>query len=238
MTGRLLVSAVGMQVGVHVAGPFFVPYMIKELEMTYTHFAVLLGVSYVAKIICLPAWGRLAHRTGAYRLIWIGALGVAPLAGGWCVSANYYWLLGLQVLAGAAWAAYELALVLLFFEAIHETERTSLLTLYNVANSVALAIGSLIGAAILQTVGVSIMGYLWVFGASTLIRTLALLLLRRVPATIVLSDNVPLRMLSVRASSESLDSPILSGLPDQVNDETKTPAEERASAGAPCAGDE
>ena len=41
-------------------------------------------------------------------------------------------------LAGAAWGAYELALVLLFFETIPEAERTSLLTLYNVANSAAL----------------------------------------------------------------------------------------------------
>lgn len=231
-TGRLLVSAVGMQVGVYVAGPFFVPYMLKELRMSYTQFAILLGVSYVAKVICLPAWGRVAHKMGAYRLIWIGAIGVTPLAGGWVISANYGWLLVLQVLAGSAWAAYELALVLLFFEAIHESERTSLLTLYNVANSAALAVGSLIGAAILQGVGVSITGYLCVFAGSTIIRALALTLLSRVPATVVMSDNVPVRSLSVRASGETLDSPILSGLPDQVNerdpesrdDETNAPA--------------
>ena len=206
-SGRLLVSAVGMQVGVYVAGPFFVPYMlgVKELDMEYRDFAILLGVSYVAKVLCMPAWGRLAHRMGAHRLIWIGALGVAPLAGGWVISKNYYWLLSLQVLAGAAWGAYELALVLLFFETIDESERTSLLTLYNVANSVALAIGSLIGAAILKGVGVSVMGYLCVFAMSTILRTLALLLLRRVPATVVLPDSVPEQTLSVRAAGESLD---------------------------------
>jgi MFS family permease len=216
-SGRLLVSAVGMQVGVYVAGPFFAPYMLKELEWDYTQFAILLGVSFVAKILCLPAWGRLAHRAGAHRLLWIGAIGVVPLAGGWVISANYYWLLVLQVLAGAAWGAYELALVLLFFETIDESERTSLLTLYNLANSAALAIGSLIGAAILKGVGVSVTGYLCVFGGSTVLRLLSLLLLKRVPATVVLSDNVPVRTLSVRASGESIDLPILSALPDQVN---------------------
>lgn len=219
-SGRLLVSAVGMQVGVHVAGPFFSPYMLKELKWDYTQFAIVLGASYIAKIACLPAWGRMAHRMGAHRLLWIGAMGIVPLAGGWVVSSNYYWLLVLQVMAGAAWGAYELALVLLFFETIPESERTSLLTLYNVANSAALATGSLIGAAILKGVGVSIVAYLWVFAASTLIRLLALLLLRRVPMTVVLSDNVPVRTLTIRASSETLDSPILSGLPDQVNEAT------------------
>ena len=109
--------------------------------------------------------------------------------------------------------------MLLFFETIPESERTSLLTLYNVANSAALAVGSLIGAALLQTVGISIAGYLTVFGCSTLLRLLTMVLLRRIPVTNVMSAAVPVRPLSVRSSGESLDAPILPGLPDQTSDE-------------------
>ena len=112
--------------------------------------------------------------------------------------------------------AYELALVLLIFETIPETERTSLLTLYNVVNSMALAAGSLIGAGLLKWVGISVTGYLSVYAASTVLRLATLLLLRRVPATTVASAEVPVRPLSVRTSGESLDSPILPGLPDQL----------------------
>lgn len=216
-SGRLLLFAVAMQVGVYVAGPFFVPYMLKELGFNYTDYAILIGVSFVAKFVCLPWWGRLAHRTGAQRLLWIGAVGIIPLAGGWVVSSNYWWLLSLQLLAGAAWGAYELALVLLFFETIPENERTSLLTLYNVANSIALAAGSLIGAGLLKWVGISVAGYLTVFAASTLLRLLTMFLLRRMPTTTVLSAAVPVRPLSVRTSAESLDAPILPGLPDQTD---------------------
>ncbi len=218
-SGRLLLFAVSMQVGVYVAGPFFVPYMLKELHFAYTDYAILIGASFVAKFVCLPWWGRLAHRTGAQRLLWIGAVGIIPLAGGWAVSSNYWWLLSLQLLAGASWGAYELALVLLFFETIPESERTSLLTLYNVANSAALAVGSLIGAALLQTVGISVTGYLTVFAASTLLRLVTMVLLRRIPTTNVLSAAVPVRPLSVRSSGESLGAPILPGLPDQTSEE-------------------
>lgn len=192
-SGRLLVFAVGMQVGVYIAGPFFVPYMLKELNFQYHHYAILIGASFVSKFISLRWWGRLAHRTGAHRLLWIGSLGLIPLAGGWVVSSNYVWLLALQLVAGAAWGAYELALVLLFFETIPETERTSLLTLYNVANSVALAIGSLIGAVILNGLGISITSYLWVFAASTFFRALTLFLLRRIPSATSESIELPLR---------------------------------------------
>ena len=149
---------------------------------------LLFAVSFVSKFVSLRWWGRLAHRTGAHRLLWIGSLGLVPLAGGWAISSNYYWLLVLQLGAGAAWGAYELALVLLFFETIHESERTSLLTLYNVANSVALAVGSLLGALILNGLGLNATSYMCVFAASTLFRGLMLVLLRRVPAAPIVAS--------------------------------------------------
>lgn len=213
-SGRLLIFAVAVQVAVYIAGPFFVPYMLKELKFEYHHYAILIGVSYLAKFITLPWWGRLAHITGAHRLLWIGTLGLVPLAAGWVVSDNYIWLLVLQAAAGTAWAAYELALVLLFFETIPEAERTSLLTLYNVANSLALAIGSLIGAAILNVFGISATSYLLVFAASTIGRALTLFPLRRVPKFSLESIETEEAVVEVRSASVALEAPVHSGVPD------------------------
>ena len=103
-SGRLLMFAVLMQAGVYFAGPYFAPYMLKILKMEYWEFAVLLGVSFVTKFLCLPYWGQYAHRVGARRLLWIGAVGIIPLAGGWLISSNFVYLLALQALGGASWA--------------------------------------------------------------------------------------------------------------------------------------
>ena len=59
---------------------------------------------------------------------------------------------------------------------------------------------------------------LWVFVASTVFRVFTLLLLRRVPMTTVDSAAVPMRPMTIRSSGESLDSPILSGLPDHTHE--------------------
>ena len=214
--GRLLLFIVAMQCGVYVSGPYFAPYMLKELRLSYAGYATLLGVSFVAKFLLLPFWGRVAHRGGAQRLLWIGSLGIIPLASGWTVSDNYGWLLLLQLFAGAAWGAYELAMMLMFFETIPEEERTSILTLYNVANSSAIAAGSLIGAGILKYVGVSVEAYMWVYLTSTLMRGACLLLLWRVPSINVKSAQIPLRTLAVRPSMGTVDAPVLPAFPDQV----------------------
>ncbi|HET6424476.1 MAG TPA: MFS transporter, partial [Planctomycetaceae bacterium] len=214
-TGRLLLFAVAMQCGVFVAGPFFNPYILKVLQFSYSEYAALLGASFVAKFLVLPLWGKFAHQFGAQRLLWVGAIGLIPLAGGWNVSSNYGWLLALQLVAGAAWGAYELALVLLFFETISERERTSVLTLYNVANSGAILVGSAIGAVILQTGAVSAEAYHRVYAASTLLRLLAVIqLVVFWPKNMPSGDQEPaFQPMLCQPNMGSLDQPVLSSSP-------------------------
>lgn len=218
-TGRLLLFAVAMQSGVFVAGPFFNPYILKVLKFSYAEYATLLGASFVSKFLLLPLWGKVAHKVGAQRLLWMGAIGLIPLAGGWNVSSNYTWLLILQLMAGAAWGAYELALVLLFFETIPERERTSILTLYNFANSSAVLIGSAIGAVILQWGAVTAEAYHWVYAASTLIRMLAVLQLAlfRPTENPTGGEEAVFQPLVCQPNMGSLDQPVLSGTASHVD---------------------
>lgn len=216
-TGAVLLLAISMQAGVYVSGPFFNPYMLKVLNFSYAEYAVLLATSFVAKFLCLPLWGRYAHRHGTRQLMWIGVFGLIPLAGGWVVSTNYWYLVGLQVVAGVAWAAYELALMLLFFETIPERERTNVLTLYNLVNSCSLVLGSALGAVVLKWGQVTPTAYLWVFGLSTLVRFIPILFLYRLPSTSAHvvdtasapAGNATVRPLSVRPQSGSIDDPVL-----------------------------
>jgi MFS family permease len=216
-TGALLLFVVTMQAGVFVAGPYFNPYILKVLQWDYRQYALLLGSSFVAKFLCLPLWGRFAHRAGAWALLWVGTIGIIPLAGGWNVSSSFWWLLVLQLLAGSAWGAYELAVILLFFETIPERERTSVLTLYNVANALAIVLGSAIGAGLLKAGNVSPESYHWVYSASTALRFVALGLMWRLPRVSVPAAETALFPSAVRPNSASLDEVVLPDLPDQVS---------------------
>jgi MFS family permease len=233
MSGRLLVFAVLMQASVYFCGPYFAPYMLKTLRMEYWEYAVLLSVSFVTKFLCLPFWGQYAHRVGAQRLLWVGAIGIVPLSGGWIFSSNFYYLMALQLLGGATWGAYELAVFLLFFETIPARERTGILTWFNVANSAALAGGSLLGGTLLDALGVTSDAYLTVFLVSSVLRGLSVLLLFGLPRTVVESALLPIRPLSVRPSAGSLDSPILPAMPDQRIEKSEPPETPRTETTKP-----
>lgn len=214
--GRLLVYLVVMQAAVQMAGPFFTPFMLKKLSFAYGELVALFSVAFLSKVIALPFWGRIAKRIGARSLLWIGGIGIVPLSAGWLLTQHFSWLMFLQMIGGVFWAAYELAFFLLFFESIAEEERTSVLTIYNLLNTMAWVAGSLVGGALLFSFDTSFNGYLLVFALSSVGRLAALLLLARVPRIVVDSDEMGVRTIAVRPGTESLDAPVLPSLPDQL----------------------
>lgn len=219
--GKLLVYLFAVQAAVQMSGPFFTPFMLKQLQFTYLELSGLFSVAFLAKVLSLPAWGRIAKRIGARNLLWVGGVGIVPMGAAWCVSQHYAWLVAVQAFSGVLWAAYELAFFLLFFESIAEEERTSVLTIYNLLNTTAWVAGALLGGALLYRLEMSFNGYLVVFALSSLGRLFALSLLARVPQLVVDSNEMGVRTVAVRPGAASIDTPVLASLPDQTGDESQ-----------------
>lgn len=221
--GRLLMYLFAVQVAVQLAGPFFAPFMLARQGMTYTEYMFLIALGFVGKVLALPAWGRLAKRAGVRPLMWIGGLGIVPLSGLWLglqwIEHDVLYLSVVQVFGGFAWAAYELAFFLMFFETIPRHERTSVLTIYNFTNALALVLGAVLGAGWLAFVGESGASYLQLFGLSSAARLLALVFLLRVPQMEIRAVSLSLRTLALNASDDgSLDRPVLSTIEDDPHD--------------------
>jgi MFS family permease len=209
--GKLLGFLLLFQSGVWIAAPYFTPYMLGPLGLDYLEFTALTGTAFAARILVLPAVGRLATRWGTLRLIRVSSAGIVPLPALWLVSDALPWLFALQVLGGALWAAFELATLLSFFEHIPETARTSLLSAYNLANALAIAAGTGIGALILHHGGGGASAYGLLFLASMGVRLMCLARLRAFPELAAESAQPALRTLGLRPSSGGLQRPVLLG---------------------------
>lgn len=178
---RLLLYFLAVQVAVQISGPYFSPFMLGQLRISYLDYVGLLATSFVAKILMLPFCGQFAGRFGVRRLLWVGGIGIIPCSGLWLYAHLYWQLVLIQFIAGAVWAAYELAMFLMFFEAAHRDERTSILTMFNLANAVALVIGALIGGSLLKLLGQSHEAYLVLFAVSSFARAGTLIFLKLAP---------------------------------------------------------
>jgi MFS family permease len=162
------------------AGPYFTPFMRRELGFSYLAFMTVGATSFLAKALALPGIGRLGSQIGSHRLLWAGALTLAPLTLLWLPSHAVPYLVGVQVVAGCCWACYELAVALLFFDAVPPAERTGLVTVYNLGHAVATVSGAATGAALLRWLGEDHTAYVCLFVLSACLRLAAVPLAWRI----------------------------------------------------------
>ena len=172
--GRLVLFLMAVQTAVHVSGPYFNPFMLKVLKMSWVDYMGLLSLGFIGKMLSLPWAGRFANRWGADKLLWVGSVGIVPISALWYFSQNVWFLAGVQVLSGLVWGCYELGMLLQFFRQIPGERRVAVLTVYNLGNSAAMVAGTFIGAFILNSLGRDHDAYLSVFVASGFFRFAAL----------------------------------------------------------------
>ena len=211
---RLITYLVVVQGMVQISGPYFTPYMLKQLHFDYGAYVVLVATAFVAKAVSLSLWGNVASRHGPRFLLWLGGIAIVPLASLWTLSESFAWVMCVQVLSGTFWAAYELGFFLMFFEAMPVPQRARMLTLYNLANTCAWCAGSLVGAAILSTMGPSLSSYWTLFALSSCGRFAALALLFRVDALPLPKRPLQIawRVWGLRPSGASMSTPVLATL--------------------------
>jgi MFS family permease len=179
-SGRLVAFLWCFLFGAHISAPYFTPYMLRELGFSYHAYMLVFAAAFLTKGLVLPSLGRLASRIGSVGLLWAAVLAITPLALLWLPASGVPYLMGVQVLAGGCWAAYELAVALLLFEAVTDRERTGVITVYNLGLAVATVAGGACGGLILHALGADRTAYAAVFVVSTLVRLAALPLARRV----------------------------------------------------------
>ena len=162
------------------SAPYFTPYMLRERGFSYHAFMLVVATSFLSKALFLPSLGRLGSRIGSLGLLWVGGLSVIPLSTLWLFSADVSYLVAVQVLAGCCWACWELAVALMFFDAVPHRDRTGVITVYNLGLAIATVAGAATGGLLLRTLGEDSRAYVTVFAVSSLLRLATVPLLRRV----------------------------------------------------------
>jgi hypothetical protein len=166
-------------------------------------------------------------------LLWLGGISIVPLASLWTLSESFVWVMCVQVLSGTFWAAYELGFFLMFFESLPAARRARMLTIYNLANTCAWCAGSLVGGAILSTLGPSLQAYWTIFALSSCGRLAALALLFRVDATPLPHRPLQLawRVWGLRPGNATLSTPVLATI---ESDRAMNSVERAIAADAPA----
>lgn len=173
--GRVIAVLVLVMGAVNLSAPYFTPYMLRRLRLSYAEFTILSATVLLARILASAYWGRVATRIGNRRALQVSGMTLlVPLAGLWVVSDAFVYLVGLQLLAGFAWSGFELATMLNLLDATDDADRAQVLSLYTLLNGVAIVLASVLGGLVLR--GFGEVSYHGLFLASTALRAATVLL--------------------------------------------------------------
>jgi MFS family permease len=156
-----------------MSAPFFVPYMLKDLQLDYMSFTIINAAAIVIKFLAMPVWGKASDRFGTKKILSLTGFLMPCVSFLWVISADFYYLIVIQMYAGFVWAGFELAAFNFVFDTTTPHRRATVVAYYNVLNGVCIFAGSMAGAVIVKYNALFGSKYFLVFILSTVLRFVA-----------------------------------------------------------------
>jgi len=99
----------GMQGVVAISAPFFALYMLRDLGFSYLEYSLNAIASIVTQFLTLSFWGRFTDRFGNRLVMRFCCLTIPVIPLLWLVSADFYYLLLVQMVSGLVWSGFTLS---------------------------------------------------------------------------------------------------------------------------------
>lgn len=162
-----------------MAGPYFAPFMLRDLGFNYLEFLASSVVFNIAQIVTMHRWGRLCDRVGARRILRVTAVLIPLVPLPWLVTTRWEWILAAQTFSGVIWGGFNLAAMNFLFDAVSPAKRARCVAYYHLLLNGAMLAGATIGGFLSTRLGDAVFGFplQTLFLISAVARVLPVLLL-------------------------------------------------------------
>ncbi len=217
--GKLVIFLFFFYLTVYSSAPYFNPYMLNQLKFNYLEYMAITAIAYFGRVFMFKLLQTRAKSKHIQKLLILSCLGITTSPIWWAVSQNYWWIFIIEFLSGCYWAGFELSTILLYYQKIEDSERTSVMTYVTFFNTFGMITGSLLGGLLIRQIPDQYDKYLTLFAISTILRAFVVLAAPqvnfkgRIPKLI--SFN---RVFAVRPPYGALTRPILGRLKKKPED--------------------
>ncbi len=171
-----------------IASPFFAVYLLKDLNLDYIVWTLVIVANSLSALISMPLWGKFADRFGTLKVLkWTGAVVcLVPLS--WfftmflinvSVPLVIIYLMAIELFSGFIWAGFNLSAFNFIYDAVSREKLALCIAYYNVFNGVGIFLGATLGG-ILSSMDIYFWGItpiLFVFLVSGFARFIAYILM-------------------------------------------------------------
>jgi len=211
--GIFVIYAFLFQFATSISAPFFALYLLKDMQLGYTYFTLIMGASIAASFISMAFWGKIIDKHGSKLVLTIAGF-LIPLSPLLLILAIYIrnpltvfiFLFIEEMFSGIVWAGFNLSTSSFLFDATSKEERVKYISYYNFLIGIAIFLGALLGGVLIDILPI------WIVSAiPSLFLTSGLL---RMLSTVVMIKKVrEARMVEIHVPGRSFLHRVISVLP-------------------------
>lgn len=143
--GRFVLAYSIIYFGAYFASPFFALYMLNDLKFTYFQYSCIQLIMPLTTVLSLGIWGRISDRLGNIIPLRLATVVILLLPACWLVSGNFWYLLGLNILAGIGWGGFQLLTFNYSIGELPSGQRLAYISYMNAIASIFFFAGSALG---------------------------------------------------------------------------------------------
>jgi MFS family permease len=141
----------------NISAPFFALYLLRDMQLNYIHYTIIIGVAIIASFITMGFWGKIIDKRGSKFVLRISGFLIpfSPLLlilGIYIPDPNirFIYILIEEMFSGAVWAAFNLSTSSFLFDATEKQERVKYIAYYNFLTGIAIFLGATLGGVLIH----------------------------------------------------------------------------------------
>ena len=142
---RFLLFSGLMHLSVLIAGPYFLIYMLRDLQFSYLMYGSWMAAGVLGQFLTLTPWGRIGDRFGNRQVLMTTGYLVPFLPMLYMISTNFYFLLAVNFCGGVIWAGLSIGLQNYLFDSVRPEDRAKSVAVWNAVNAVGWCVGAMLG---------------------------------------------------------------------------------------------
>lgn len=142
---RFLLFSGLMHLSVLIAGPYFLIYMLRDLQFSYLMYGSWMAAGVLGQFLTLTPWGRIGDRFGNRQVLMTTGYLVPFLPMLYMISTNFYFLLAVNFWGGVIWAGLSIGLQNYLFDSVRPEDRAKSVAVWNAVNAVGWCVGAMLG---------------------------------------------------------------------------------------------
>ena len=155
---RFVFFTAAMTFCVNISAPLLAFFILKDMGFSYASYMVVVTSASVSGFLFQGVWGKYGDLDGNVKTLRVAGWGIAVVPLLWMVSRYLGYIFFVQIAAGCFWGGFNLLMTNFTLEAVSPEKRIRCTSYFNVVNSAALLLGSILGGFLFERVP-AIFGY-------------------------------------------------------------------------------